>query len=158
MGLFLAIGSEPGWGLRNLTVGSQSDGAAACCPPHHRGRGSAHFAGIAALTYCERSLTVDVEHEVRTQVLGPPHADDVGEKRVENDVREITEPCTVVEVDRVDPHLTGTHPRSFSRRNGTSLGGAHVGIPRGCGQVAPLLVQPSDRVVEEISKRSGAER
>src|SRR5882757_11521485 len=103
MGLFLAIRSEPGWGLGNLTVCSQSDGAAACCPPRHRGRGSAHFAGIAAFTYCERSPPADVEHEVRPQLLGPPHADDVGEQRVENDVGEITELCTVVEVDGVDP-------------------------------------------------------
>src|SRR5260370_22997372 len=109
------IRSEPAWGLGNLTVCSQSDGAPACCPPHQTRRGSAHFAGIAALTYCERSPPVDVEHEVRTQRLGPPHADDVGETRVENDVGEITEPRPAVEVDGVAQHLPAPRPPRFVR-------------------------------------------
>jgi hypothetical protein len=75
------------------------------------------------------------------------------EQCVENLNRDVVEASADVQVDGVNPHLSGAHPGSFSGRDRAALNSACWGIPILIGEVTPLEVEVGLGVLKQVPQR-----
>jgi hypothetical protein len=106
-----------------------------------------------AVGMCHTDLVVGAQQHRRAALLGADARRPLREERVDEIGGEGVEVVAGAEIDAMEPHLPGAHPRDLGGRDGAAQRAAHGGVPGGPGQGIDRGEQPvvgSPGVIEDV--------